>query len=243
MSSSIQLPVVRDIQLIQDAAAAVPINLGVNLSAFGTHGVTYSLAAYIGNLSLSFSIVSASAGSIVLNIPAYTQIPEARLRVVLLAPSAEDPSTLFRTLAWGNVSVVTPATISASSPIYHAVVMVAGDEFTFNINLNTNLTGRSIAAAMYSFGRESQAAEGTYSSYIPVTVISPTTGLIKLTIDEDQSRASVGGGASWWLRDELGAAVLRAGPVTAYLPTSVPATPENASSEGAAASSLGSVFL
>lgn len=250
MTTSLQLPVVRDIELMYGSGAVVPIDLGLDLSVFGTYGSDYYLAAGHEGPGFPFqvSILSASAGRVALGVDPYAVTPEitgSPWRLFLVGESAEDPPTLLRTLAWGRVTLVTPKTISAGSPLYHAVEMVAGDEFTFQVNLNTNITGKNLGASLFS--RADGLVLDVFNPLtLPMAVVSSATGLVKVTIDESQSSTCVGGGASWWLRDYSSEAVLRAGPVTAYLPTSSAAAPADSIGESVSAAptpNLGSVFL
>lgn len=254
MTTSFQLPVLRNLEFITGNATTIPIELGLNLSAFGTYGQDYAINASVGGLAADVSIVSAPAGSVSISVPSNQSFAIADgsgWTMRLLATSSADPQFQTRTLAWGRVNVTTPKTISPQSPIYHAVQMVAGDEFTFNVNLNTNITGASLGASLFSFadGLRFADAYSTPSPSLSLSVISPATGIVQVTVSEVQSRSCRGAGASWWLQDFSAGSVLRAGPVVAYQESSASAaasTPVGASSTtGAAAAppNLGSVFL
>jgi len=254
MTTSFQLPVLRNIDLMRGNPATVSIDLGVNLSVFGAYGTDYSISAVVGGQLASVSVVSATTGSVGISLsPSVVGQVDERggWQLRLSAPSAADQSLQTRTLAWGRVNVTTPKTISPQSPIYHAVQMVAGDEFTFNVNLNTNITGASLGASLFSFadGLRFADAYSTPSPSLSLSVISPATGIVQVTVSEVQSRSCRGAGASWWLQDFSAGSVLRAGPVVAYQESSASAaasTPVGASSTtGAAATppNLGSVFL
>lgn len=252
MTTSFQLPVLRNLELITGSATTIPIELGLNLSAFGTYGQDYAINASVGGLAADVSIVSAPAGSVSISVPSNQSFAIADGRgwtMRLSATSSADPQFQTRTLAWGRVKVVTPKTISPDSPIYHAVEMVSGDEFTFNVNLNTNLTGASLGASVYSFADGVRFADAfsTPPASMPLSVVSHAAGIVQVTVIERQSAACFGGGASWWLRNSSTGSVLRAGPVIVYSESSASAAPSSpvGSSPAAAATppNLGSVFL
>lgn len=233
MTTSFQLPVVRDIELFQGNPVTIQLELGLNLSAFGSYGIV----AYVGSSALSVSVVSATTGVVTVSIPSSLSVEDGALwQLRFSAPSSADPEYQLRTLAWGRVKVVTPKTISPASSIYHAVQMVSGDEFTFDVNLNANITGKFLSAGLYSFSDEIGEVGLGFPSTLHLSVLSPTTGLVQVTIGEDTSFACRGSGASWWLRDFSSSTVLRAGPVTAYVLGS-------SSAAAAAEPNLGSVFL
>ena len=252
MTTSFQLPVLRNLELITGNATTIPIELGLNLSSFGTYGQDYGINARVGGEVVAVSIVSATAGSVSISVPSNQSFAIADGRgwnMWLSATSSADPQFQVRTLAWGRVKVVTPKTISPDSPIYHAVEMVAGDEFTFNVNLNTNITGESLAANVYSYadGVRFDDAYSTPPASMPLSVVSHAAGIVQVTVRERQSIVCRGGGASWWLRNSSTGSVLRAGPVIAYSESSASAAPSSPIGSSPAAAptppNLGSVFL
>lgn len=219
MTTSFQLPQVQDLEVFVGSATTVSIALGFNVS-----GV--SLAASAGSISLPISITNAAAGeiSILISSAAATALYfEKSWRLVMFSTSTEDPPSAQKTLRWGRVVVVTPQTISASSPLYHAVEMAAADEFTFQVNLGVNLAGKQLAANLFSTAGGLDAPQLPLG--LPVTVISSSSGLINVTIDEHRSSALYGSGGSWVLSDVTAGAVLRAGPVKAYTEATASASP------------------
>lgn len=259
MATSFQLPVVRNIEVVEGDATTVAVNVGQDLSVFGTYGQDYNIFVFLDHSSpdppppIAASVTSAAAGGVAFDVSSSTRLADGGLWVMQLqAPSIEDPILLRRTLAWGRMKVVTPQTISPDSPIYHAVEMVGGDEFTFNVNLNRDITGKSIVAVIYSFADwvssdGDSADNGQQYRQLQASVISPVTGLLKVTIDEQQSYLCSGTGASWRVTDAGSGKTLLAGPVTAYAASSVPAAPLNPIGSSPAATptppNLGSVFL
>lgn len=251
MTTSSQLPVVRNIDLLHDTAASVAINLGFSIS--GT--LTASAKLFSGFttegtnvLSLPVSVANHSTGEIVIPFTSantYTLDNGAAWELKASDVSAEDPPELVRTLAWGRISVVSQADLSSSSPLYHAVEMVNGDEFTFQVNLGMSVSGMSLSARLVL-----PPGAGGFTNLsvlaLPVSVVSASQGTVRVTIDETRSGWVDGPGWGWVLENTQSQAVLRAGPVTAYTRDSISGPLSSGIGEAVAAPAapnLGSVFL
>ena len=251
MTTSSQLPVVRNIELLRDTAASISIALGFSISG----SLTASAKLFSGFttegtnvLSLPVSVANHSTGEIVISFTSantYTLRNGAAWELKASGVSAEDPPELVRTLAWGRISVVSQADLSSGSPLYHAVEMVSGDEFTFQVNLGMSVSGMSLSARLVL-----PAGAGGFTDLsvlnLPVWVLSASSGLIKVTIDETRSGFVDEPGWGWVLENAQSQTVLRAGPVTAYTRDSISGPLSTGVGEAVAAPAvpnLGSVFL
>lgn len=242
MSTVSQLPTAQDIDVFAGADAAVTVNLGINISS-------YSMVAYATNGAVSrtipLTVVSASTGVVALSL---SSILTAEMIsgswswwMAGRVASAVDPPFATVTMRWGKVRAASALNVPSDSALYLAVEMVAGDEYTFTVSTNTNLTGYSLSA--YA----SDGVENT--SLIPASIVSAAAGTVRVTIDEDVSFSLINGGVWYLFGFSPGGSnvALKAGPVRCYSP----ATPTGASQPiGASAVSsaptppqLGSIFL
>lgn len=253
MTTSSQLPVVQNIDLLMGSASTIPIALGMDISQASLQATAYMDAGqaqredsfFISSTHpLPLSITNAWTGDVVISFSRHVSFVLRNggswdLRAT--GVSAEDPPELVRTLRWGRVSVSVAAELPSSSPLYHAVEMVSGDEFTFQVNLGTSLSGIQLSASLVN-------ERGYSSSALPVSVVSESQGIVKVTIDEAASGAAGSrDGWSWVLLNSQSQSVLRAGPVVAYTRrrlagTSSPPIGET-TSVPAAPAQIGSVFL
>lgn len=248
MTTSSQLPVVQNLDLLLGSASTIPIALGMDLTQSSLQANAYrddggmvqdDDGSIDGTITFPLSITNAWTGNVVLSVSsrqAYLLSGGASWHLRAIGVSAEDPPELVRTLRWGRVSVTSPAGLPSSSPLYHAVEMVSGDEFTFQVNLGTSV-GAPAATLMRADGG---------SEALPLSVVSP--GIIKVTIDENLSDwIGRSQGFSWVLADSQSGAALRAGPVVAYTRRSIAgqsAAPIGETpSVPAAPTQIGSVFL
>lgn len=253
MTTSSQLPVVRNIDLVAGAASTVQIAIGTNISQGSLQAnayMDYGQAALEGSgfissvVPLSLSITNAATGDVTISASPWASFAlrgGGSWDLKATGVSAEDPPDLVRTLCWGRVSVATPAELSPSSPLYHAVEMVSGDEFTFEVNLGMSVSGASLSARLV------KPSGTTESGGLPVSVVSASQGVVRVTIDEDTSRAVGTEGWSWVLLNSQTNATLRAGPITAYRRSQLAgsAAPPVGSTSAApsAPQQIGSVFL
>lgn len=244
MSVATQLPPLQDIEVFSGADSSVTIALGVNVT-----GLAVSAAAYSADdsLAIPLSVTNATSGTVSLS---FTGSLAGQLlggfssyAVVTAGASAVDPPVAVRTVRWGRIRVVTSDTISEDSPLYQAVEMVAGDEYTFSVDLGSSLAGwGGVFASM-------KVADDSTESLI-ASITSAGLGIVSVTIDETSSNMAIAGGASWRLNgiSPSGSSVLlRAGPLRCY-PRSRPRV-QSSVGEGVVTvtppspSQLGSVFL
>lgn len=253
MTTSSQLPVVRNIDILAGAASTVQIALGTNISQGWLQANAYmdsGQAALEGSgfissvVPLSLSIANAATGDVAIAVSQWASFALRRggsWDLKATGVSAEDPPDLVRTLCWGRVSVAAPAELSPSSPLYHAVEMVSGDEFTFQVNLGMSVSRISLSARLVS------PSGTTESGGLPISVVSASQGVVNVTIDEDTSRAVGTEGWSWILLNSQTNAALRAGPITAYRRSQLAGSSAPPVGSTSAAQSappqIGSVFL
>jgi hypothetical protein len=239
MPTASQLPVRQDIAVFQSTQQVVPISLGVNIIGMTVLAVARWME--VGEYEVAeipSTVVSASLGNVSLVIPQSLPAgPAITWTLVTYEPSSEDPVAAAKTRRWGVINVVTPSTLTPDSPNYLKIEMVAGDEYTFQVNLGVDVTGQSLYA-IASF-----VSAGEYESQLfGVSVLSAATGLVKVTISETaSSQISNDPSAAWSLMAYgVGNAntLYRAGPIVCY---SSPTT--SSAGAGSGAGQIGSVFL
>lgn len=236
MQTVSQLPILRNIEVFNQATLVIPISLG-----FNTAGMTvYAYALWSqGSQQLPVTVVSSATGSITVTVPpTLPAVSGMTWRLETYEVSAEDPANARRTRMWGAVNIVTPSSLSPDSPLYLKVEMAAGDEYTFQVNLGVNISGKTLyAGALYT------DETGTVGRSLPVSVTSASTGIVRVTVPEAVSFGIANDGNATWSLFSPGAVALsqdvyRAGPIVCYLnPTG------GAGAAAAAPAQLGSVFL
>lgn len=250
MTTSSQLPAVQNIELFKSTATSVAMSLGYSVP--GT--LTASARLFSGFtqegsniLSIPVSVTNYTTGAIVLSFSANDADAlrnGAAWDLKSSSASSIDPPELIRTLLWGRIAVATPGNLSSNSQLYHAVEMVSGDEFTFQVNLGTSVSGVTLAARLLP------SSAGGFTNQddlnIPVRVVSASEGVVSVTIDETASGWIRDTGWGWMLTNASTGAVLRAGPVNTYTRESISRAPTAGVGETTVAPkipNLGSVFL
>lgn len=242
MATVSQLPTTLNIDVFGGASSTVTVPLGVNIS--GLTMVAYAdVPGGSGVQSIPVSVVSAQQGTVSLSFSSLFTNTLAgvgrpvswQLRSIGL--SSEDPVDLVRTLRWGVIRTTTQQTVSPESPLYLAIQMVEGDEYTFQVNLGVDLSGLTIVASTFFDGAQQVPNFLT-------TVVSAPLGIVKITVDEQvSSMAAFLSADSWSLRGFSGngdVTVFRAGPFMCYRSNQQPAVAESVAAQGV---QLGLVFL